>query len=235
MTKIRLEVRSQRDTIAEVREESAWPLERTVWTPLYLAPRGELSTLAPSVKGHLTFQARSEGARFSWRVPQNVELTGPMAAHLWIELEDSTDVDLFVGVELWRNGRYVTFEGSYGYGRDRVTTGWLKASLRELDEVRSKAWAPVHTFMRSQSLQPGEIAAMDIALNPSATLFLKGDELRLVAAGRYLSPTGLLTGQFPAAYPGQPKGRCTLHWSPEQPGHLLVPVMPALMKKEPQR
>jgi uncharacterized protein len=36
-------------------------------------------------------------------------------------------------VEKWRGRRYVPFEGSYGFGRDRVTTGWLKVSLRALD------------------------------------------------------------------------------------------------------
>ncbi len=224
-TKIRLEVRSERDKIVEVREESSWPLDRTIWTPLYLAPLSELTTTASSVPGYVTFEARSEVARFSWRAPSDIELTGPMAAHLWLDLEGSDDIDLFVGVELWRNGRYVGFEGSYGYGRDRVTTGWLKASLRELYQEISKPWAPEHTFLHPRPLKAAEIVAVDVALLPSATLFRKDDELRLLIAGRWLSPTGLLRGQFPAAYPGQPAGRCTLHWGPERPAHVVVPAI----------
>jgi uncharacterized protein len=57
-----------------------------------------------------------------------------MALRLFVEAHDADDIDLFVGVEKWHGQRYVPFEGSYGFGRDRITTGWLKASLRRLDE-----------------------------------------------------------------------------------------------------
>ena len=49
--------------------------------------------------------------------------------------------DLFAGVEKWRGRRYVGFEGSYGFGRDRIASGWLQASLRELDQQASDAAA----------------------------------------------------------------------------------------------
>ena len=53
-----------------------------------------------------------------------------MAARLWLQIDEDDDADLFVGVEKWRDGRFVPFEGSYGYGRDRVSTGWQRVSLR---------------------------------------------------------------------------------------------------------
>jgi hypothetical protein len=37
-----------------------------------------------------------------------------MQITLWIEADDTDDLDLFVGVEKWAAGRYVPFEGSYG-------------------------------------------------------------------------------------------------------------------------
>lgn len=225
-TKVRLEVRSSREKIAKVREELSWPLERTVWTSLYLTSNGALSMSTPPIDGEATFEIRSEAARFSWRVPKDTELTGPMAAHLWLKLDSIADIDLFVGVELWRRGKYVPFEGSYGYGRDRVATGWQKASLRELDLERSRPWAPEHAFLKPQPLGKDEIATVDVTLGPSATLFLKDDEFRFVVAGRWLSPTGLLTGQFPAAYSVRPEGQCKLLWGPERPAHLLIPVIP---------
>ena len=63
-----------------------------------------------------------------------------MAARLWLEVQRlPTDVEACSsGVEKWRDGRFVGFEGSYGYGRDRVTTGWQKASLRALDKELSQ-------------------------------------------------------------------------------------------------
>jgi uncharacterized protein len=44
--RVRLEVRERREVIAAVREEDAWPLERTAWTPLYLTGAGLAATPA---------------------------------------------------------------------------------------------------------------------------------------------------------------------------------------------
>ena len=131
---VRLEVREDRDTIAAVREETEWPLARTRWRPLYLGGAGVLTRDPPATAGSIAFETLSSAAAFSWTVPADIELTGPMAVRLWVELDGCDDANLFVGVEKWRfgrfGGRYVAFEGSYGYGRDRVTTGWQRVSLR---------------------------------------------------------------------------------------------------------
>jgi len=141
-------------------------------------------------------------------------------------VHDADDVDLYVGVEKWRGRRYIPFEGSYGYGRDRVTTGWQKASLRELDAHQSRPFEPVRTFKERQPLTASQVVPVDIALGPSATLFRAGETLRLVVAGRWLWPTNLLTGQFPAAYQRGSTCRCTVHWGAARPAHLLLPVIP---------
>jgi predicted acyl esterase len=223
--RIRLEVRESRDVIASVREEESWPLERTEWTPLYLTAAG-LASVPPSAAGHVTFGMRQHAACFEWIVPAGTEITGPMALRLWVEAHGTDDVDLFAGVEKWSGRNYIPFEGSYGFGRDRITTGWLKASLRALDQQRSRPFDPVPAFSHDQPLTPGHVVQADIALGPSATFFRAGETLRLVVAGRWLWPLNLLTGQFPAAYQESPKGRCTLHWGPERQARLLVPIIP---------
>ena len=223
--RVRLEVRESRDVIASVRDEAAWPLERTEWRPLYLTATG-LAGAPPSAAGHATFDMRSQGACWEWTVPADTEITGPMALRLWVEAQDADDIDLFAGVEKWRGRSYVPFEGSYGFGRDRVTTGWLKASLRALDEPASRPYDPVPSFARREPLAPGQIVQADVALGPSATLFRAGETLRLVVAGRWLWPGNLLTGQFPAAYEQGPAGRCRVHWGPQHQARLLVPVIP---------
>jgi putative CocE/NonD family hydrolase len=223
--RVRLEVRESRDVIASVREEDSWPLERTEWRPLYLTGAG-LATAPPSAAGEFTFDLRSRGACWEWTIPTDTEITGPMALRLWVEARGADDIDLFVGVEKWRGRAYVPFEGSYGFGRDRVTTGWLKVSLRALDERRSRPFDPVPTFGHRQPLAPGQVVQADIALGPSATFFRAGETLRLVVAGRWLWPRNPLTGQFPAAYEKSPKGGCTLHWGPDQQARLLVPIIP---------
>jgi uncharacterized protein len=143
-----------------------------------------------------------------------------------VEVTGADDVHLQVGVEKWRGNHYVPLEGSCGFGRDRISTGWQKASLRDVDPARSRPFEPVPAFETRRPLQPGEVVLVHIALGPSATLFPAGEQLRLVIAGRWLWPANLLTGQFPAAYEKGPRGRCILHWGPEQNAHLLVPVIP---------
>ena len=221
---VRLEVRESRDVITSVREEDSWPLDRTEWRPLYLTAAG-LATAPPSAAGQISFGTRWRGVCFDWGIPANTELTGPMALRLWVEAQGADDIDLFAGVEKWRGHTYVPFEGSYGFGRDRITTGWLKTSLRALDEQNSRPFNPVPTFSHPQPLAPGQVVPVDIALGPSATLFKAGEALRLIVAGRWLWPRNPLTGQFPAAYQKGPKGKCTLHWGPRHQACLLVPII----------
>jgi predicted acyl esterase len=224
---VRLEVRDDGDRVAEVREEATWPLERTRWTPMYLSADG-LTARSPSDPGTISFDLRSGGIRFGWTMPTDLELTGPMSLRVFVEVADADDVDLVVGVEKWRHGKYVGFEGSYGFGRDRITTGWQAASLRALDPLRSRPFEPVPAFTVRQPLTAGEIVPVDIALGPSSTVFRAGEQLRLVAAGRWLWPRNPATGQFPAAYRTQRRGTCTLHWGPDHDSHLLVPIVPAI-------
>ena len=223
---VRLEVREDRDTITAVREETEWPLPRTRWRPMYLADGGALAPEQPPTAGSVTFETHSRAAAFSWTFPAETELTGPMVARLWVELYGCDDANLFVGVEKWRDGQFVEFEGSYGYGRDRITTGWQRVSLRALDPELSQPWEPVATCTEPQPLSSGEVVAVDVALGPSATLFRAGEQLRLVVAGRWLCPRNPLTGQVPAAYLNSPRGRVTLNWGPRHDAHLLIPEIP---------
>jgi uncharacterized protein len=224
LPRVRLEVREDRDRVVEVRDENSWPLESTRWTPLHLSSAG-LREAPTDRNGSLTFDTRSGGARFGWTLSVDTELTGPMSLRLFVEVHGSDDVNLFVGVEKWRGTRFVPFEGSYGFGRDRITSGWLKASMRTLDDELSRPFEPVPTLDARRPLRPGQIVQLDIPLGPSATLFRAGEQLRLVIAGRWLWPRNPLTGQFPAAYETGPRGKCTLHWGPDRDAQLLIPVI----------
>ncbi|GAA3120163.1 hypothetical protein GCM10020254_79100 [Streptomyces goshikiensis] len=137
-----------------------------------------------------------------------------MALRLYVELHDADDLDLVVGVEKWSGGRFVPFEGSYGYGRDRVATGWQNLALRALDADLSRPFEPVPACLVREPVPAGQVVPVDIALGASSTLFRAGEQLRLVVAGRWLSPRNPLTGQFPASYRTRTRGRCTPHWGP---------------------
>ncbi len=223
---VRLEVREDRDTIHAVRSEAEWPLPQTRWTDLHLRADGHLTETSVTEDGAVGFDMRSGRASFLWDVPEDMEITGPMALRLFLELQRAEDVYLFVGVQKLRAGRVVPFEGSYGYGFDRVSTGWLKASLRKLDSERSTPWRPVHAYDEVQTLKPGEVVPVDIALLPSATFFRKGEQMRLDVQGRWFSTRNPLFGQFPAAYVHGPRGSCTLHCGGEHGARLRIPVVP---------
>jgi hypothetical protein len=142
-----------------------------------------------------------------------------MQATLWIEAHGTDDLDLFVGVEKWAGGHYLPFEGSYGFGRDRITTGWQRVSLRSIDE------APPTFDQPRPPLQPEECVPVTVELGPSATHMRRGEDLRLVVACRWLWPRNPLTGQFPAAYAALRKGWCTVHWGPDRPSRLTAPIL----------
>jgi predicted acyl esterase len=222
--RIRLEVREDRDRIVEVRAENSWPLESTQWTALHLSNAG-LAGARADREGSITFRTRRGGASFGWTVSEDTEITGPMSLRLFVEVHRGDDVNLFVGVEKWRGREFVPFEGSYGFGRDRVTCGWLKASMRALDQKLSRPFEPVPSLDARNPLRPGQVVQVDIALGPSSTLFRAGEQLRLVVAGRWLWPRNPFTGQFPAAYERGPRDNCTLHWGPDRDARLLVPVI----------
>lgn len=230
--RVRLEVRESRDRIAEVREEGEWPLARTEWRDLFLAGAGRLLDIAEGsaagvVPGRVAFDLRRKAAAFTTRFTVDTEITGPMNLRLWVSIDGAQDANLFIGVEKWSGGNWVPFEGSYGYGRDRVAIGRQRVSLRELDEPASAPHRPAHTFARQQLVAPGEVVRLDIPLTASSTRFRSGDSLRLLVAGRYLEPRNPIFGHFPAHYMRSPRGKCTLYWSREHPASLQVPVIPA--------
>lgn len=225
---MRLEIRDTRDHVIEVRDEAGWPLERTQWQRLYLAGRGDLNP-GESVAGQVTFDLRRNAATFRYHFREETELSGPMALRLWLSVAGTDDPSLFVGVEKWSGNDYVPFEGSYGYGRDRVSSGRIRVALRELDPVRSRPHQPDHTFRTLQPLNAGEVVGVEIPLTSSATLFRAGDSLRLLIAGRYLEPRNPFFGHFPTHYEPSPPGMATIHWSPEHPSSLEIPVVPGVV------
>ena len=224
---MRLEIRDARDHITAVREEAGWPLERTQWRRLFLAGRGELSPDEPA-PGQVTFDLRRNAASFRYHFQEETELSGPMTLRLWLSVAGTDDPSLFVGVEKWSGNEFVPFEGSYGYGRDRISSGRLRVALRDLDPARSRPHQPDHMFRTLQPVRAGEVVAVDIPLTSSATLFHAGDSLRLLVAGRYLEPRNPFFGHFPTHYEPSPKGKATIHWSPEYPSSLEIPVIPGI-------
>ena len=61
-----------------------------------------------------------------------------------------------------------------------LTQGWLRASHRSLDPVRSRPYRPYHPHDRIEPLVPGEPTWFEIAIVPTAQRFRPGQRLRLI-------------------------------------------------------
>ncbi|MDQ7880178.1 CocE/NonD family hydrolase [Microbacterium sp. QXD-8] len=225
---VRLEIRDRGDHVVEIRDEQEWPLARTQWTTLALTERdgNRVLTASDVVDGWATFAARRRALSFRHVFERDTEVTGPMSAQLCISRTGGHDLPLFVAVSKESGGRFVPFEGSYGFGRDFVTTGWQDGRFR--DQTNTDPHIPDHDYRARRPVHPGEIVKVRIELGPSATLFRAGEALVFHVSGRQLSPRNPLTGAFPALYRSCSRGtRYTVHWSRENPSHLVIPIIPA--------
>ncbi|WP_255605960.1 CocE/NonD family hydrolase [Mycolicibacterium xanthum] len=224
LPRVRLEVRERGDTVSAVRQEDEWPPARTQWTTLHLADNGSLSTEVPTTQGAMRFRLRRQALAFAYTFDRDTEITGAMRLQLRISLHGAEDAHLFVGVEKWRAGAYLPFEGSYGYGRDRIADGRLRLALRPIGDPDAGAAADP-PFDTLHPLRAGEAVDTYITLSNSSTMFRAGDELRLLVAGRYLEPVNPLFGHFPARYVPSRHGRADVHWGPGS-STLSLPVIP---------
>lgn len=87
----------------------------------------------------------------------------------------------------------------------------------------STPYSPEHDFDTLKPLQKGEIAKMELQLEPSATYFRKGDQLRLVVQGRYFI-SGVKISQ-PFTYKRNTEGRCKIYTTAQYRSELLMPVI----------
>jgi predicted acyl esterase len=154
-----------------------WPPKPVEYRPLYLRPRRKLSR-EPELMG--TEHAAPDGffqapltvtdkvEIISWSTEPfeaPTEMMGTGAAHIYASIDQ--DDSNFI-LRLWD----VAPSGA----RQLVTTGFLKASHRELDE-RTTEGNPFHPHTRTQPVVPGEINEYVIRLYPFATTFRPGHRL----------------------------------------------------------
>ena len=241
--RVQLQVRHPGETFVE-RHEDEWPLARTQWTKFYLDPASmRLQRDEPKLDVRLPYDATGKGLDF-FLPPSTepLEITGPVAAKLFLS-SSTDDADVFLVVRLFdRDGKEVTFIGAND-PRTPIANGWLRASHRKLDAARSLPYRPYHTHDEAWPLRPGEPVELDVEIWPSCIVVPPGYRLclsvrgkdyenegpPLVLAGVKYSLTGV--GPFLHVHPQDrpPEvfgGTCTLHFAPGKQPYLLLPVIP---------
>ena len=227
------------------RGEYEWPLARTQWTKLYLDPDGNrLGAQPAAASASLAYDARGEGITFETPpLAEEMEITGPLAARLFLS-SASSDADVFLVLRvLDLEGKDVVFQGSND-PRTPIGLGWLRASHRKLDPALSLPYRPYHSHDESWPLELGKPVQLDIEIWPTSIVVPEGYRIALSVRGRDFAHPGppltipgvkyTLTGVGPFLhdYPlDRPKeifaAENTLHFAPELQPFLLLPVIPS--------
>ena len=226
------------------RHENEWPIERTQWTKMFLDAENNLNHQhSVSSTPSLSFEAMGEGIDFkSQAFDQETEITGPLALKLFVS-SSTPDVDLFVVMRLFSDAdKEVVFQGAVD-PYTPIAQGWLRASHRKLDTDLSKPWRPFHSHDQKQLLNPDEIVELDIEIWPTSIVIPENYYLVLTVRGKDyeypLAETQILsnfknqlTGCGPFLH-NDPFDRnenlesiTTLHFSPDSPSYLLLPIIP---------
>lgn len=161
----------------EVVTAGQWPPKDIEYKSLYLRPRHKLSEepepmgaeyAAPDGFYQAPLTVTDKVEILSWSTQpfeQDTELIGAGAAHIFAEI-DQADTNFIM--RLWDtapNGQ-----------RQLITTGYLKASHRELDD-RTTEGNPYHPHTRSVPVEPGTIEEYVLRLYPFANTFKPGHRL----------------------------------------------------------
>ena len=226
------------------RAESEWPLAGTQWTKLFLDPvTTGLYRDPPQMDGTVTWDTTGKGITFmSWPLPEAMEITGPLAAHLTVSSK-TADADLFLVLRVFDpQYKEVVFVGAND-PRMAISYGWLRASHRKLDPKLSKPWRPWHTHDERQPLTPGAPVDVEVEIWPTSIVIPAGWHLGLSLRGKDYEVDGTDATLPHAPYPMKGVGpfthddptdrppaifhtENTLHITTKNPAFVLLPVIP---------
>jgi predicted acyl esterase len=153
---------------------------------------------------------------------QDVEVTGPLAAVLWVS-SSTEDMDLFLTLRNFdADGNEVLETGQQGTPVP-VAKGWLRVSHRELDPERSLPYRPYHKHQRRLYLKSGEIVQAHVEIWPTCMVFKKGHRIRLDVQPR----DGFGSQSYLHYHADYNAGTNTVYAGGERESYLLLPVIPS--------
>ena len=242
--RVLLQVRHPGERFVE-RHENEWPLARTQWTKYYLNAKTHTLEDAPVAEAATaTYAGFGEGVTFlTPPVPEETEVTGPIAAKLFVSSE-TKDADLFLVVRVFTpDMEEVVFQGALD-PHTPIAQGWLRASHRKLDPEKTLPYRPYHTHDEEQPLTPGEVYELDIEIWPTCIVIPEGYRVAFTVRGKdYVYPGGSggglsnMKNEFtgcgcfihndPKDRPPEAFGRnVTLHCGGEHEAYVMLPVIP---------
>lgn len=163
------------------RVEENFPIPRTKYQKWYLDSEKKRLGETVVVDEHYVeydSERRKSGIHFDMKMNGDTEILGYMKLRLWVEALDHDDMDLFVSVEKRRKNGF-PYKFTLGPGMDMSAKGYMRVSMRALDEEKSTEENPRQSMKTEQKLKAGEIVPVDILIWPMGLKFKKGDILRV--------------------------------------------------------
>jgi len=228
-----------------------WPLPQTQWTKLYLRSWERLAS-EPFTPGSVdefyppdafvqmppTQTNTVQKLRYlSEPLPHDVLVAGPIVLNLFAAIDQDDTNWIVILKDVGPDVSVMTVrEGERELPKDlherEITRGWLKASHRALDALRSKPWKPWHPLTREarKPVTPGEVNEYAIEILATANLFRRSHRICLEITSLDL-PTGV-AGATNAEY--VPYHICSsktvlhkIYHDLNRPSHLLLPIIPS--------
>ena len=229
----------------EQRFEQDWPIPRTQWSEFYLDPSNmSLTATPPSDAQDISYDATGNGVTFlSEPLSEVTEIIGPSAVKISVS-SSTEDADIFAVLRVFdEHGKEIIFQGAID-PHTPIGQGWLRASHRKIDEELSLPYRPYHSHDEKWPLTPGEVVDLDIEIWPTSIVVPAGYRIGLTLRGNdyeYEGESGGYLSNFKNELKGcgpflhdDPRdrpleifgGTTTLHIDTEQPGYLLLPIIP---------
>lgn len=155
----------------------AWPIDNTKWTDFYLHSLGELTPEPDYYNPHpdcfvqqplFVSEERAHVTYVSYPLPQDLSVTGPPRITFYAAI-DKKDT----------NFRITVREEGFDNGLAPLASGWLKASHRAIDEVKTTEWEIAHDHTKAVPVEPGKIYEYTVQLRPMSHMFKAGSRIRL--------------------------------------------------------
>jgi predicted acyl esterase len=184
--KVRMDVMDGYDfDYASERPEECFPLKRTEYRKIYLDAASASGSYDPfPAASEAVYDPKTETTEFDFTVPEDIEVSGFMKLHLWVESRGHDNMDLFPWIiKKDEDGEFVPivcmgaeFRGAWGF---------LRCSHRELDK-RATDFQPIHAHTKEERFAPGEIVPVDIELYPHSRFWHAGEKITVRLAGRFV-------------------------------------------------
>ncbi|KAH8688909.1 X-Pro dipeptidyl-peptidase C-terminal non-catalytic domain-containing protein [Phaeosphaeriaceae sp. PMI808] len=223
-------------------DESAWPIPRTQYTRYHLNNDGTLGATRSGANGKKSYKALgsledSSLVQFETTpFEKETEITGHIVGHLNVSVTPDhpateNDIDVFLTIRhLNAQGNEVFYTGSMGDAVP-VVKGWLRLSLRKVDESNAKhrPYLPHRNYSKGevQAIESDKVYSVDVEFWPTSVVVGKGGKLICEISSGDTQGVGIFRHNSEVDRP-QDKfaGMNHIHFGEQFENYITLPIIP---------